>query len=71
MRKPDEIRELRRKLGLSQTAFAERFGLSLAVLKDWEQNRHAPDLPARVLLSTIETMPEAVSRAIDRTRGVE
>ena len=62
--------ELRAKLGLSQTKFAERFGLLVSVVKDWEQARSVPDAAARALLSTIEHMPSAVSRAIDRTRGV-
>ncbi len=34
MRKADEIRALRAKLGLSQTKFAERFGLLVSVVKD-------------------------------------
>jgi DNA-binding transcriptional regulator YiaG len=69
--KADDIRALRAKLGLSQTMFAERFGLNIASIKDWEQGRSSPDLPARVLLSTIEVAPESVSKAVDRTRGLE
>ena len=43
-------------LGMSQPAFAEAFGLKLAVLWDWEQGRTRPEGPARVLLATIAPM---------------
>ncbi|WP_306025380.1 helix-turn-helix domain-containing protein [Oceaniradius stylonematis] len=59
-----DIAALRRRLGLTQSAFAQRYGLNLATVRDWEQNRRYPDQPARVLLKVIERDPEAVERAL-------
>jgi putative transcriptional regulator len=46
-----DVRALRRKLGLSQSEFATRFGFLPATLRNWEQGRTRPDGPARVLLA--------------------
>ena len=55
-----DVRAVRRKLGLSQSEFAAKFGFQPATLKNWEQGRTRPDGPARVLLAVIERHPEAV-----------
>lgn len=55
---------IRKRLGLSQAAFARRYGLSPSTLRDWEQGRRAPDAPARALLRVIEYAPETVERAL-------
>src|ERR1039458_10474678 len=34
-----DVRSVRRKLGLSQTQFAARFGFTPATVKNWEQGR--------------------------------
>ncbi len=54
------VRALRRKLGLSQSEFAAKFGFQAATLKNWEQGRTRPDGPARVLLAVIARHPDAV-----------
>jgi len=59
-----DVAALRRRLGLTQAGFAARYGLSVATVRDWEQNRRQPDQPARVLLKVIENDPEAVERAL-------
>ena len=56
-----DVRAVRRKLGLSQSAFAARFGFRPATLKNWEQGRTRPDGPARVLLAVIARHPDAVA----------
>lgn len=58
------VRAIRHKLGLSQAAFARRFGFSVRTVQQWEQKRATPDRPARILLRVIETAPQAVERAI-------
>jgi putative transcriptional regulator len=60
-----DVRGIRSQLGLSQAAFAGRFGISKGTLRDWEQGRRRPEGPARVLLLVIKEEPEAVSRALD------
>src|SRR5437763_15485049 len=48
-----DVRAVRRRLGLSQSEFAARFGFQPATLRDWEQGRTRPDGTARVLLPVI------------------
>ena len=36
------IKELRKRTGLSQSKFAERFYLSMRTLQRWEQNQNEP-----------------------------
>lgn len=62
-----DVRELRRRLGLSQSEFAARFGFQSATVKNWEQGRTRPDGPARVLLAVISSHPEAVEDALRKT----
>ena len=57
-------RLIRAKLGLTQEAFADRFGLPLGTVRDWEQGKHVPDSAAKVLLRVIENDPAAVARAL-------
>ena len=59
-----DVRAVRRKLRLSQSQFAAKFGFQPATLKNWEQGRTRPDGPARVLLAVIAHHPEAVEDAL-------
>ena len=59
-----DVGRIRRKLKLSQSEFAARFGIAPGTLRDWEQNRKRPEGPARVLLMVIDREPDAVERAI-------
>lgn len=59
-----DVRRVRTKLGLSQAAFAQRFGLSTRTVQEWEQGRAIPDQPARVLLKVIEEVPDTVARIV-------
>ena len=60
----ERIRALRDGMKLSRKKFAERFGLDVRALQDWEQGRRVPDRAARVLLTVIDREPEAVIRAL-------
>ena len=59
-----DVRAIRQKLGLSQEAFAQHFGVNKRTVQDWEQGRRQPSGPARVLLVVIDREPEAVYRAL-------
>jgi putative transcriptional regulator len=59
-----DVHETRRHLGLSQAAFAAKFGFQPSTLRNWEQGRTRPDGPARVLLAVIARHPEAVEDAL-------
>ena len=59
-----DVAALRRRLRMSQGAFATLFGIPLATVKDWEQGRRKPDAPARAYLRVIEQNPKAVRSAL-------
>ena len=60
-----DVRAIRGRMGLTQAAFAERFGFAIGTLRDWEQGRSQPEANARVLLKVIDKEPEAVQRALE------
>jgi putative transcriptional regulator len=62
--RPDDIREIRTKLGLSQSEFALLIGISVATLQNWGQGRRHPEGPARALLRIAAKNPEAVLEAL-------
>jgi putative transcriptional regulator len=64
-----DVRAIREKLGLSRVAFAERFGLAVAAVRDWEQGLRRPDPAARVLLMVIDRTPDAVAEAVAEARA--
>ncbi|HJT87970.1 MAG TPA: helix-turn-helix domain-containing protein [Bryobacteraceae bacterium] len=58
------LREVRDGLGLSQAEFAQRFGMSLRSLQEWEQARRLPDLAVLAYLRVIERNPKAAQSAL-------
>ena len=70
MRPVSRVRRLRQRLTLSQASFADRFHLSLATVRDWEQGRTTPDRAASNFIALIEQEPDFVadvlSKAADR-----
>ena len=63
--RPVDVIQTRKRLGLSQAAFARRFQLNLRTLQDWEQGRRAPEEIARAYLRVIERNPDAVTAALE------
>jgi len=61
---PVDVKEVRLRLGKSQTAFAQMIGVSVATLQNWEQGRRRPEGPARALLRVAAANPEAVAAAL-------
>jgi putative transcriptional regulator len=55
---------IREKSGLSQQAFADRIGISIGTLRNWEQGRRVPDGPARVLLALLAKNPRIVEETL-------
>jgi len=64
-----DVRAIRERLGVSRAAFAERFGLAVAAVRDWEQGLRRPDPAARVLLMVIARSPEVVAEAVAAARA--
>jgi putative transcriptional regulator len=59
-----DVKAIRARLGLSQAAFAARYGFTASAVREWEQRRRKPEAAARVLLHVIDKEPEAVERAL-------
>ena len=59
-----DVKGIRKKQRLTQEQFALRYGLNVARLRDWEQERSTPDSAARAYLTVIEKDPDAVRRAL-------
>ena len=56
--------EVRKRTGLSQSAFAKAIGVPLATLRNWEQGRISPDPAARSLLALVMNDPERTLRVL-------
>lgn len=61
---PLDVQAIRQRQGLTQKAFATKYGFSLSTLKNWEQGHRAPTGASRVLLLVIEKNPQAVEAAL-------
>lgn len=62
---PLDVQAIRLRQGLSQPAFAAKYGFSLSTLRNWEQGHRAPTGASRVLLIVIEKQPKAVEKALE------
>jgi putative transcriptional regulator len=65
VRRDIDVRDLRRRLGMSQKVFARRFGLSVSALRHWEHGERRPSGAALTLLNVIDRLPRAVLTALD------
>lgn len=61
---PIDLKALRQQLRMTQEQFAQRFGIPLASLRNWEQNHRLPSGPIRSYLRVIEKNPKAVLKAL-------
>lgn len=61
---PLDVRSIRNRQGLTQKAFAEKYGFSPSTLRTWEQEHRAPTGASRVLLLVIDKQPQAVEAAL-------
>ncbi len=59
-----EIRLLRHRLGLSQAEFAERYGIPVANIRQYEIGRTMPPPAVRSFLQVIAAEPERAAAAL-------
>jgi len=64
-RRVPAVKRLRWQLELTQEAFAERYGIPLATLRDWEQGRTEPDGAVKSYLKIIESEPKKVAKILE------
>jgi putative transcriptional regulator len=60
---PTSIKELRKRIGLSQPKFA-LLRIDVGTLRNWEQGIREPTGPAKALLTAIARDPEHVLKAL-------
>ena len=58
------VRRVRRRLGFSQSEFAERIDVSLDTIRNWEQGKRCPTGAAKALLKVLDKAPEAALVAL-------
>jgi putative transcriptional regulator len=63
MKRTPQVKIIRRALKLTQEEFAAQFHIPIGTLRDWEQDRNAPDKAAQAYLRVIAKDPDAVSTA--------
>ena len=62
--RPDDVREIRYKLGQSQSQFADMIGVTVPTLQSWEDGKRLPDGPALALLRVAAKNPKIVAKAL-------
>jgi putative transcriptional regulator len=60
----DSVKELRKRIGLSQPKFAALLHIEVGTLRNWEQGIREPTGPAKALLTAIAKDPEHVLKAL-------
>ena len=60
----DDVREIRYKLGQSQSEFASMIGVTVPTLQSWEEGKRLPDGPALALLRVAARNPKIVAKAL-------
>ena len=59
-----DVRAIRRRLRMSQAEFARIYRIPLATIKNWEQGRRQPDVPAAAYLQVIARRPHEAREAL-------
>ena len=57
---PDDIKALRKFVGLTQDELADAMGISVHTLRNWEQGRRRPEGPALALLRIAARHPRII-----------
>jgi len=63
-----DMREVRRKLGLTQQQLADKLCVAVATLRDWERGHNRAGPALRALLRLLDKIPEPALRALERPR---
>jgi len=63
---PVDVRAVRSRTKLTRARFAERFGLDMRTVEQWEQRRRRPDRGTETYLRLIDKAPETVAELVAR-----
>ena len=62
---PDvDVRAIREGQDLTREQFAERYGLQVRAIQEWEQGRRKPEPAVRAYMLVIKNQPAAVRKAL-------
>jgi putative transcriptional regulator len=59
-----DVKNIRKKIGMTQSEFASSFGISISTLRHWERGDRTPQGPALVLLNVVSKEPATVLKAL-------
>ncbi|MEO1088527.1 MAG: type II toxin-antitoxin system MqsA family antitoxin [Acidobacteriota bacterium] len=65
-RSGEDVKSLRRFIGLSQPRFSQALGISVHTLRNWEQGRRSPEGPALALLRIAARHPRLILENLNR-----
>lgn len=65
------LKDLRARLGCSQKEFADRYGISLRALQNWEQEERLMDPSTQTLIGLIEVDPQQVEIMVKKAKSKE
>jgi len=63
---PEDVKNIRAQVGMSQNEFASAFGISVSTLRHWERGDRTPRGPALVLLNVVAKEPKVVLKALSK-----
>lgn len=66
---PLNPKELRQRLDMTQSDFADTFQIPVSTLRGWEQGRRAPDATTVAYLTLIASEPERAKAALVAARS--
>lgn len=66
-----DVRGIRAQASLTQIEFAEKLGVPVETIRNWEQGKRAPRGPARALLALIGTAPDFVFQILGRSQEMK
>ncbi len=55
-----DVKELRKRIGMTQANFSSSFGISLGTLRHWERGDRYPQGPALILLNLLSKEPNTI-----------
>lgn len=61
---PLDVKKIRKKIGLTQSAFSSLVHVSIRTLQNWEQGRRSPNGPALALLTILKNDPKHAIEAL-------
>jgi putative transcriptional regulator len=61
-----DVKDLRERIGLSQSDFARLMRVSIKTLQNWEQRRCNPTGPAAALLKIVANAPEVALKSLHK-----